>query len=168
MPEDVDGCALVIAATPDKQVNSQVANAAKAGNVPVNVVDNPALCSFIMPSVVDRDPVQIAVSTGGGLTGPGPAVAGKTGNADTGNLRPAGDGGAGVPRPGKTALPGIQATAPVLGEYPAGARWSRCCLPDGKPPPSRPWRTNWTKPRRRITRPVKSTWSAAARATPTC
>ena len=65
MPEDVDGCALVIAATPDKQVNSQVANAAKAGNVPVNVVDNPALCSFIMPSVVDRDPVQIAVSTGG-------------------------------------------------------------------------------------------------------
>ena len=65
LPEDVSGCALVIAATPDKQVNSQVASAAKTGNVPVNVVDNPALCSFIMPSVVDRDPVQIAVSTGG-------------------------------------------------------------------------------------------------------
>ena len=64
-PEDVTGCALVIAATADTQVNTRVAAAAKAENVPVNVVDNPALCSFIMPSVVDRDPVQIAVSTGG-------------------------------------------------------------------------------------------------------
>ena len=65
MPDDVVGCALVIAATADKEVNVRVAEAAKADNVPVNVVDNPALCSFIMPSVVDRDPVQIAVSTGG-------------------------------------------------------------------------------------------------------
>lgn len=65
LPEDVSGCALVIAATADEQVNSRVAAAARAENVPVNVVDNPALCSFIMPSVVDRDPVQVAVSTGG-------------------------------------------------------------------------------------------------------
>ena len=65
MPDDVVGCALAIAATADKEVNVRVAEAAKADNVPVNVVDNPALCSFIMPSVVDRDPVQIAVSTGG-------------------------------------------------------------------------------------------------------
>ena len=64
-PGDVSGCSLVIAATADTQVNTQVASAAKAGNIPVNVVDNPALCSFIMPSVIDRDPVQIAVSTGG-------------------------------------------------------------------------------------------------------
>ena len=62
---DVSGCALVIVATADQQVNSRVAAVARAENVPVNVVDNPALCSFIMPSVVDRDPVQIAVSTGG-------------------------------------------------------------------------------------------------------
>ena len=65
LPEDIADCTLVIAATADKQLNSRVAAAAKAENVPVNVVDNPALCSFIMPSVVDRDPVQIAVSTGG-------------------------------------------------------------------------------------------------------
>ena len=65
LPGDVSGCALVIAATADKEVNSRTAAAAKAENVPVNVVDNPALCSFIMPSIVDRDPVQIAVSTGG-------------------------------------------------------------------------------------------------------
>ena len=62
---DISGSALVIAATADRQVNSAVAAAARAANVPVNVVDDPALCSFIMPSVVDRDPVQVAVSTGG-------------------------------------------------------------------------------------------------------
>ena len=56
---------LVIAATEDAAVNQQVSELAKERNLPVNVVDNPALCSFIMPSIVDRDPVQIAISTGG-------------------------------------------------------------------------------------------------------
>ena len=56
---------LVIAATDDAAVNQQVSELAKERNLPVNVVDNPALCSFIMPSIVDRDPVQIAISTGG-------------------------------------------------------------------------------------------------------
>lgn len=56
---------LVIAATDDAAVNQQVSELAKERNLPVNVVDNPVLCSFIMPSIVDRDPVQIAISTGG-------------------------------------------------------------------------------------------------------
>lgn len=61
----LDGKVLVIAATDSNAVNQAVAEAAGEWNIPVNVVDNPALCTFIMPSVIDRDPVQIAISTGG-------------------------------------------------------------------------------------------------------
>ncbi len=61
----LDDKMLVIAATNDQAVNQQVSKLTKARNIPVNVVDNPELCSFIMPSIVDRDPVQIAISTGG-------------------------------------------------------------------------------------------------------
>jgi uroporphyrin-III C-methyltransferase / precorrin-2 dehydrogenase / sirohydrochlorin ferrochelatase len=63
--ELLEDCVLVIAATDDTAVNEEVSKLAQARQLPVNVVDNPSLCSFIMPSVVDRDPVQIAISTGG-------------------------------------------------------------------------------------------------------
>jgi len=62
---DLDGGVLVIAATDDAEVNRQVSELAKERHLPVNVVDNPELCSFIVPSIIDRSPVQIAVSTGG-------------------------------------------------------------------------------------------------------
>ena len=56
---------LVIAATNDAGVNQRVYEQAESHNIPVNVVDHPDLCSFIMPSIVDRSPIVIAVSTGG-------------------------------------------------------------------------------------------------------
>jgi len=62
---DLQGCHLVIAATNDTTVNEQVSQLAKAQRMLVNVVDQPQLCSFIVPSLINRSPVQIAVSTGG-------------------------------------------------------------------------------------------------------
>jgi uroporphyrin-III C-methyltransferase / precorrin-2 dehydrogenase / sirohydrochlorin ferrochelatase len=64
-PADVEPCAAVIAATDDDAVNRQVSTLAQAKGIPVNVVDQPALCSFVMPAIIDRSPVIIAVSTGG-------------------------------------------------------------------------------------------------------
>jgi len=63
--EDMDNCELVIAATNDNTVNQDVYHEAKRRNIQVNVVDHPELCSFIFPSIVDRSPVVVAVSTGG-------------------------------------------------------------------------------------------------------
>jgi uroporphyrin-III C-methyltransferase/precorrin-2 dehydrogenase/sirohydrochlorin ferrochelatase len=63
--EELDRYALAIAATSDQEVNRAVATAARARRIPVNVVDQPALCSFIMPSIIERAPLVIAVSSGG-------------------------------------------------------------------------------------------------------
>ncbi|MBM3357973.1 MAG: uroporphyrinogen-III C-methyltransferase [Betaproteobacteria bacterium] len=63
--EDLTGCAVVIAATNDGAVNGAVAAAARARRIPVNVVDQPALCSFILPSIIERAPLIVAVSSGG-------------------------------------------------------------------------------------------------------
>ncbi len=62
---DVDGAALVIAATDAPGVNEQVAAAAQRAGVPVNVVDQPEVGNVVMPSIVDRSPVVIAIGTGG-------------------------------------------------------------------------------------------------------
>ncbi len=62
---DLETCVLVIAATDNRAVNETVSALAQQLRLPVNVVDNPDLCSFIMPSIIDRSPVVIAVSTGG-------------------------------------------------------------------------------------------------------
>ena len=64
-PELLDGCVLAIAATDDPVTNRQVFEAASARGIPVNVVDHPELCTFILPSIVDRSPVIAAVSSGG-------------------------------------------------------------------------------------------------------
>lgn len=59
------GACLVIAATDIEAVNIAVSNTAKAQNIPVNVVDSPALCTFTMASIVERSPIVIAISSEG-------------------------------------------------------------------------------------------------------
>ncbi|MDH5300080.1 MAG: SAM-dependent methyltransferase [Gammaproteobacteria bacterium] len=63
--DDLHGVALVIAATNDANINAQVSELAKQRHLPVNVVDSPALCSFVMPAIIDRSPLMVAVSSGG-------------------------------------------------------------------------------------------------------
>ncbi|HSC05621.1 MAG TPA: NAD(P)-dependent oxidoreductase, partial [Steroidobacteraceae bacterium] len=64
-PATLDGAAVVIAATDQPSVNAAVAQAARVRNIPVNVVDDLHESSFIVPAIVDRDPVIVAVGTSG-------------------------------------------------------------------------------------------------------
>jgi precorrin-2 dehydrogenase / sirohydrochlorin ferrochelatase len=63
--DDVLGCALVIGATDQPEVNQAVWQAAREHNVWVNIVDTPDACDFIAPAVVRRGALQVAISTGG-------------------------------------------------------------------------------------------------------
>ncbi|WP_196137274.1 bifunctional precorrin-2 dehydrogenase/sirohydrochlorin ferrochelatase [Aliikangiella sp. G2MR2-5] len=56
---------LVIAATDIEQVNRQVFEDAEKQNILVNVVDTPELCRFIFPSIINRSPMTIGISSGG-------------------------------------------------------------------------------------------------------
>ena len=64
-PEDFDGSALVFVATEDQRLRENARKDAKAAGALVNVADQPRLCDFIMPSIVDRSPLVVAISTGG-------------------------------------------------------------------------------------------------------
>jgi uroporphyrin-III C-methyltransferase/precorrin-2 dehydrogenase/sirohydrochlorin ferrochelatase len=64
-PAHLDGMTLVIAATDSAETNAAVAAAARARNIPVNVVDDYDKSSFILPAIVDRAPVVVAVGTQG-------------------------------------------------------------------------------------------------------
>lgn len=64
-PADVAGMRIVIAATGDRDVNTAVARAAREAGIPVNVVDDAALSTFIVPAIVDRSPLVVAISSGG-------------------------------------------------------------------------------------------------------
>jgi len=56
---------LVVAATDNKKINLLVSKTAQALNIPVNVVDEPSLCTFTMGSIIDRSPLLIAISSEG-------------------------------------------------------------------------------------------------------
>jgi precorrin-2 dehydrogenase/sirohydrochlorin ferrochelatase len=62
---DLAGSFLVVAATSDRALNRRVFLDAEERSLLCNVVDTPELCSFILPAVHRRDPITIAVSTGG-------------------------------------------------------------------------------------------------------
>jgi precorrin-2 dehydrogenase / sirohydrochlorin ferrochelatase len=64
-PGDLFGASLVIAATDDQETNVSVSRDASLSNIFCNVVDKPDLCSFIVPSVVEKGPIKVAISTGG-------------------------------------------------------------------------------------------------------
>lgn len=64
-PEDLEDCFLVIAATNLDAINRMVWQDAEARDMVCNVVDVPALCNFIVPSIVRRGELALAISTGG-------------------------------------------------------------------------------------------------------
>lgn len=70
---DLRGCLLAFAATGDEAVDREMAREAEAEGVLLNVADVPALCGFIMPSMLVRGDLMVAVSTSGGS----PALAGR-------------------------------------------------------------------------------------------
>ncbi len=62
---DLRGAALVMVATDEAALNARVAQDAEAMGIPVNVADAPGLCTFIVPSVLRRGPLTVAISTSG-------------------------------------------------------------------------------------------------------
>jgi uroporphyrin-III C-methyltransferase / precorrin-2 dehydrogenase / sirohydrochlorin ferrochelatase len=64
-PDDLQGARLVIVATSRRAVNRWIASLSESRNIPVNVVDDAQASRFIVPAIIDRDPVLVAVSTGG-------------------------------------------------------------------------------------------------------
>jgi uroporphyrin-III C-methyltransferase/precorrin-2 dehydrogenase/sirohydrochlorin ferrochelatase len=62
---DLTDCFIAIAATDIEPLNEKISQDAQAKNIPVNVVDSPALCTYITPAIIDRSPLVIAISSGG-------------------------------------------------------------------------------------------------------
>jgi uroporphyrin-III C-methyltransferase/precorrin-2 dehydrogenase/sirohydrochlorin ferrochelatase len=62
---DMENCVLAVAATDNEALNKKISDDAQFKYIPVNVVDTPALCTYITPAVIDRSPLMIAISSGG-------------------------------------------------------------------------------------------------------
>lgn len=65
IPEDLDGARLVIVATSHRALNRWIAGLSEARSIPVNVVDDRLASRVIVPAIIDRDPVLVAVSSAG-------------------------------------------------------------------------------------------------------
>jgi uroporphyrin-III C-methyltransferase/precorrin-2 dehydrogenase/sirohydrochlorin ferrochelatase len=62
---DINGATLVVVATNNGALNSHISSLARGQGLLVNVVDSPALCNVIFPSIVDRNPLVIAITSSG-------------------------------------------------------------------------------------------------------
>ncbi len=63
--DDLDDCVIAFGASADTAVNQKLHSLAHAAGIPVNISDNPELCDFIMPALVDRSPLLVAIGSGG-------------------------------------------------------------------------------------------------------
>ena len=70
---DLERAFLVISATDSKKINESIAEEAREEKILCNIVDDPSLCDFYVPSICERDDLKIAIST----NGKSPAVAKK-------------------------------------------------------------------------------------------
>lgn len=61
----IEGAALIVGATDDEKTNAAVSSDARSLGIPVNIVDDPQKCDFILPSVMERGDLTIAIGTGG-------------------------------------------------------------------------------------------------------
>jgi siroheme synthase-like protein len=64
-PADLAGAALVISATDDRELNARIARDAKDAGIPVNIADDPELCTFFFPALVRRGDLVAGISTSG-------------------------------------------------------------------------------------------------------
>lgn len=160
----LDSCWLAIAATDDDTVNQRVSDAAESRRIFCNVVDAPKAASFIMPSIIDRSPLMVAVSSGG----TSPVLARLL--RETG-IAAAAASGAGRALCRTTPRPSEKQFA-TMGER--RRFWEKFSSMTG-------WRSRWRMPmRKRLTRQpnaclanrwitvAKSCWSAPGRAMPDC
>src|SRR5438067_581698 len=82
-PEHLAGAVAVVAATADRATNARVAASARERGVPVNVVDDAELSTFIFPAIVDRSPLVVAVSSAGHAPAPARRVRDATRSASS-------------------------------------------------------------------------------------
>lgn len=61
----IDNAALIIGATDDEKTNTRISRDARVKGIPVNIVDDPQKCDFILPSIVQRGDLAITIGTGG-------------------------------------------------------------------------------------------------------
>lgn len=130
-PDDLSGASLCFVATEDEALIASARAAAKAAGALVNVADRPKLSDFTMPSIVDRSPLVIAVSTGGASPILGRLLKARLEVADPRVVRPARRADGRLSPSGRSRDPVADHAPPLLGigarrpDRRSGALWKR-------------------------------------------